>query len=138
MKPWLLYSLITAFFWGLWGIFAKLASRSMGSRNLLLLGTMGSILAFPVFLAMFHKQLKFDWTSINFYYALLGGVIGSIGCLFFYQALARGEASKVVVMTAMYPAITVVLSILVLAEKPTIYKIAGICCALMSIYFLSK
>lgn len=138
MKIWLFYTVITACLWGVWGFFSKLASRSVTPKNLLLLGSLGGILVLPIYISMFYKQFRFEWNCPNYYYAILGGIAGSIGGVFFYQAISKGEISRIVVITAMYPIITVLLSLVILHERLTPYKIAGICFALIGLYFLSK
>ena len=137
MKTWLLYSIICLFLWGFWGIFGKLASRSVSSPNLLLFALIGNFIVFPIYLGMFFKQISFKITSIDYYLAILAGVIGTIGGLFFYLAISKGEATRVVLITALYPVITVIFSYFFLNEQITIYKFFGILFALVGIILIS-
>ena len=137
MNAWVLYSLITVCVWGFWGLSAKLASRSVSSQNLLLLAFLGNLLVFPLCLAVFGRHLRFIWRQPDYHFAVLAGIIGALGTLFFYLALTRGEASRVVVMTAMYPVITVILAFVFLHEPVTIHKAAGIAFALAALILLS-
>jgi len=130
--------MIATCLWGVWGFLGKLASRSVAYEALILLGTIGGFLVFPVYMGMFHREFKFEWNSASYYYAILAGVVGNMGGLFFYRAISKGEASRVVVMTATYPVLTVLLSIFILREEITTYKILGICLAIAGIYFLSR
>ncbi len=138
MKIWLIYAALCTTMWGVWGLFGKLASKTVTSRNLILLGTIGAIVIYPIYFLLFFKDLKFDWKAPAYYYALLAGLVGSLGAIFFYLALAKGEASKVVVITALYPALTVLLSILVLKESMAPHKIAGIVFAIVGVLLLSR
>jgi transporter family protein len=65
------------------------------------------------------------------------GLFAGIGVAFFYRALSIGDASRVVVFTALYPLVTVFLSLAFLRESITPYKIIGIACALLAVTFLS-
>lgn len=138
MRPWLLHSFIALGLWGFWGFLGKVASRSVASRNLLLLSSIGSLLVFPIFLAIFHKHFRFIWHDADYYYAIIGGTAGALGGLFFYWAISRGEASRVVIVTAMYPIVTVILAWFFLKEPLTIQKIAGIVFAVLGICLLTR
>jgi transporter family protein len=59
------------------------------------------------------------------------------GTLLFYQALARGKASVVLPMTAMYPALTVVLALLILGEVVSLKQGLGILFALIAVILLA-
>lgn len=138
MKPWLLYSLAVMGVWGTWGFFARMAARSVTPQNLVLLGAIGGLLMYPIFFAIFHEHLKFNWHNADCYYAVIGGILGTIGALLFFWAISRGEASRVVPITAMYPVITVILAWLFLKEPLTAQKITGIVFAMLGVCLLSR
>lgn len=137
MKTWLLYAALCTTMWGVWGFFGKLASRTVGSKNLILLGTVGALIIYPVYFLLFFGNFKFEWKVPAYYFALLAGIVGSLGAIFFYLALSKGEASRVVVFTALYPALTVLLSFLLLKEPLSLYKMAGIAFAVVGMLLLS-
>ena len=137
MKPWLLYSVLTLVLWGGWGFLGKVSSLGMPERTLLLLGSLGFALTFPVVWALFPRALRFDLGSFPFYAALLSGLFAGIGVVFFYRAIALGDASRVVAFTAMYPLVTVLLSVLVLRETMSAVKCLGVLCPLAAAVLLS-
>jgi transporter family protein len=137
VKPWLLYSLLTLVLWGFWGFMGKASSQHIPDRTLLLLGSLGFALTFPLVYVLFPRDLRFNVRSIHYYSALFSGLFAGIGVIFFYRALTMGDASKVVAFTAMYPLITVILSLIFLHESITIYRAIGIMCALAAAVFLS-
>jgi len=104
----------------------------------MLLGSLGSFLVLPVVLYFFHTSFDFQPKSMDHNYAVLGGIAASVGALFFYFAISKGDASKVVCITAMYPVVTVLLSFLVLKEPMNLAKTTGIIFALIGIFLLSK
>lgn len=137
MNNWLFYSFITTFLWGLWGLTGKLASRTVSSQNLLLLAAIGSFIVYPLYIMLFSKHFQFQWNNLDNYLAIIGGILGAFGGLFFYMAISKGEISRVVAITATYPAITVLLAWIFLHEAMTIQKGAGILFAVVGIYLLS-
>jgi len=138
MKTWIFYSLIALFFWGLWGFCEKMASRSVIPGNLIILSTLGSFAIFPIYLMAFGRHFTFNWGNPDYYMSLAGGMAGAVGGVFFYFALSEGEASRVVVITALYPMITVILASLFLHETLTLSKLAGIACAIAAMVLLTR
>ena len=138
MKAWLIYALISTCLWGVWGLAGKLASRTVSPQSLILLGSAGAFLIFPLWVLLFGRQFRFLWGDLNFYWALIGGAVGSAGGVFYYMALSRGEASRVVAITATYPLVTFVLAFLILGEPLTFRKSLGILFALAAVVLLSK
>lgn len=62
----------------------------------------------------------------------------AVGLLLFFEALARGPAMVVVPLTALYPAVAVVLSRIFLQEALTLRHLAGLALALAAVWLLSK
>jgi len=69
--------------------------------------------------------------------AMVAGAIASVGWLAFAVLLTRMEASVVVPLTALYPALTAVLAIALLHESATPKKLLGIGLSLTAVYLLS-
>jgi uncharacterized membrane protein len=51
-------------------------------------------------------------------FALIVGILGSVGAITFFLALQHGRASLVVPLSALYPAITILLSFFFLGGRP--------------------
>ena len=64
-------------------------------------------------------------TAAGVLFALLSGVWGAIGTLFFSMAIKRGDASIIVTLSAIYPVFIVLLSPLVLQEKISLAHAVG-------------
>ena len=137
MHPWLQYSLLTVLLWGSMGFLGKLASRSVPTQAMPLMGALGGLLVFPVVLALLHRQLRFDWQDANVWFGLLAGMIGATGTVLFYAAISRGEASRVVVITATYPVLTFLLSLLFLGETMSLQKLIGVALAVAGVCLLA-
>ncbi|MCU0598182.1 MAG: EamA family transporter [Desulfobacterales bacterium] len=138
MTTWVSYSIIALCFWGLWGFCEKVASRSVIPGNLIILSTLGSLSIFPIYLTLFAREFKFSWQNPDYYMSLAGGMAGAVGGVFFYFAISKGEASRVVTLTSLYPMISVILASLFLNEALTLQKIAGIACAMAAMVLLTQ
>jgi len=137
MNHWFFPSISALFLWGLWGFLGKVASQNIPNKPLLLLGSLGFALTFPIIYLILPREFRFNPTNMNYYYAILSGIFGGIGVLFFYIGLDRGDASRVVAFTAMYPFVTFTLSFILLHETFTVYKMIGIISAIAASILLS-
>jgi uncharacterized membrane protein len=137
ISSWLFSSMVTWLLFGFWGFFGKLASRTVTWQNLVILSNIGWFTILPLVMVIFRQYLKFEANQINYYWAILSGIAGSAGMIFFYIALTRGEASRVVAITAAYPLVVVVLAVIFLREPVTTLKIIGVILTMVGVYFLS-
>jgi transporter family protein len=135
MKLWYVYSALTVVTWGLWGVFSKLASNYSKPKQALLFQTAG-VLAFAV-VVLFMEKFRFEWSVPGFSWAALGGFFAFIGFLTFFAALDQGKASTVVTLSALYPLVTILLSILFLQERLTPRQGIGIVFALIASVLLA-
>ena len=69
--------------------------------------------------------------------AIIAGLFGGAGYLFFVKALEQGKASIVIPLTALYPAITAIIALIVLREKISVYQGIGILLAVAASILLS-
>jgi transporter family protein len=118
---WLGFSLLALGLWGVWGFLGKVASQHLPSQQIYLLAISGHLAVVGYILA-----------------GGVGAIAMAVGLLLFYQALARGPATVVVPLTALYPAVAVVLSRVFLQEALTLRHLAGLALALAAAWLLSK
>ena len=137
MKAWLLFSILATVLWGFWGFFAKLSARSVGPEKLLLLATAGNLLVYPVYLALYWRHLSFSFAKPDQWFAVVSGSVSAVAALFFYFAFTRGEASKIVAITATYPILTVLLALIFLGEQMSPVKCTGIAFAVFGVILIS-
>jgi transporter family protein len=107
---------------GALGVTSKLALRTLSWQELLLWATVGYVLTTTALLLM--GEVGFHWET-NSWWALASAVAVNGGLVFLYLALGAGEASKVIPVTAAYPALTLLLSALFLAEHVSAAKVGG-------------
>ena len=135
MKTWYVYAVLTVVTWGLWGVFSKLASNYSKPKQALLFQTVG-VLAFAV-VVLFMEKFRFEWSLPGFTWAALGGFFAFVGFLTFFAALDTGKASTVVTLSALYPLVTILLSVSFLHETLTTRQGIGIAVALVASVLLA-
>jgi len=135
---WLLYAGLSLVAWGLWGFLARISVSAIGWRETVFLSYVGGLIAFLLFMLLGglkvpHHQTQAIWLAA----AILAGVLGFIGTPSFYAALDQNPSSIVVVITSLYPLVTVALSALFLGESITTNKLLGISFAIAALILLS-
>jgi transporter family protein len=122
--------LLTVITWGLWGFCSKIAFNYAKPRQTLLFQTVG-VLAFAV-LVLFLEKFHVEWNLPGFSWAAIGGFFSFVGFLTFFIAIEQGKASTVVTLSALYPVVTILLSIAFLHERLTARQGVGIVLALVA------
>ncbi|HTC65777.1 MAG TPA: EamA family transporter [Candidatus Acidoferrum sp.] len=136
MKVWYVYAVLTVVTWGLWGVCSKIAATYAKPRQALLFQTVG-ILAFAL-LVLALEKFKIEWNAAGFGWAALGGFLAFAGFLTFFAALDQGKASTVVTLSALYPLVTILMSIGFLHEKLSMRQGIGIVAALIASVLLAE
>lgn len=136
MKIWYLYAVLTVVMWGIWGVFSKLAAAHARPRQMLIFQSIG-VLAFAI-LVLAIEKFKVERSLPGFGWSFAAGFFTFIGFLTFFAALEQGKASTVVTLSALYPVVTIVLSILFLHEKLTMRQVSGIVFALVASVLLAE
>jgi transporter family protein len=135
MLDWLPASLIALLIYGLWGFFPKLAVQDISPSSALLWEVAGALLVGAGVLASLHGRPDMHPRGVLF--AVLTGVTGMAGTLFFFMAARQGKISLVVSITALYPLVTILLAVIFLGEKLSGKQLGGILSALIAIYLLT-
>jgi transporter family protein len=124
--------------WGTWGVFSKLAVERIDQQVLV----WGSLIVVPVILLIYliasGQLVPLEMHGAGITFAMLGGVGAALGTACFYLLLARERASLAVPMTSLYPALTVLLSVLFLKEQLNGLHVLGILFALAAVALLSR
>ncbi|HIJ90402.1 MAG: EamA family transporter [Desulfobulbaceae bacterium] len=136
MESWLIPASAALIIYGLWGFFPKLAVSYINPTSALIYEIAGAMLVGLVTLCAvgFHPETH----PKGILFAVLTGVAGMVGTLFFFAAASRGKISVVVSMTALYPIITIVLAAIFLHEPITAKQLLGMLCAVVAIMLLTS
>lgn len=79
------------------------------------------------------RQNFTEITSVGVGWAVLAGSIDSLGTILFVLASQRGRLDEAVVISSLYPAVTVLLARLVLKEHFTRWRFVGLLAALVAV-----
>lgn len=124
------------FLLGFVGFFMEVATRHTGAWSVYIMGLLPLVI---IFIASFVvSRMRAEWSLPALSYAFIGGLVGTLGTIAFYQALARGPVAQSVALTALYPGVTLVLAILVLKEHISFTQVTGIALAIVAGYLMTR
>jgi drug/metabolite transporter (DMT)-like permease len=136
MPRWLLYSILTVVFWGVWGFLPRKLG-AMSAEQSQVISTLGLL---PIMVVLGARRSFLSGTRLKrgCLLALAAGLVGSVGNIAFYRLMNAGQsAATVVPFTSLYPMVTVTLAVVLLKEKLNAVQIFGVVLALVSIYFFN-
>lgn len=123
--------------WGLWGFLYKLGILRIGLMRVLLWSSITyGISNVLVLLFLINRGVSLSSSGIGL--AVAGSAFATIGSILFLFLLQRYQVGIVVPLTALYPAVSVLLGILVLKEELKPVNALGILLALAAGYLLSR
>lgn len=137
-RPWMLLSILTVLLWGCWGLESKIIVERISPWMNQVIFSLG--LLPPLAWMLLSKNLRRTAGSprMGAFYGFFTGMLGGIGNIALYLALARGgQASVVVPLVGLAPLITVILALLWLKESLNRAQWFGVFLAVVSIYLLS-
>jgi transporter family protein len=136
MTDWLSLSIGALLTWGVWGIFGKMASKYLDGQSLFFYQLVTGLLVIGIAFTVtgFRPDMQ-NKTGIA--WAVATGVASAVGQILYFSALGKGKASIVVLMTGLYPVITVILAFLVLREAISWTQGLGIFFAVVAMGLLS-
>jgi uncharacterized membrane protein len=129
VAPWMAFALVSLVLYGVAGVTQKLATNHISTE----LSTVCFALAFvPVALAVMIIWPVQEWRlpAKAWVLAVTTGALISTGTLTLFAAYRTGKASVVTALTALYPALTVVISVPLFDEKLDARKVGAIVLAL--------
>jgi transporter family protein len=125
---------ITILGWGIGSFLYKIANDAIHPMMVSIIVTCVYIIITPITL-LFYKFPK-DLNQTGIIFSVLAGLIMAVGSLAYFYALKRGAAGEVTAIISLYPALTLVLSMLFMGEQLTWRKSIGILFALASVIAL--
>jgi transporter family protein len=136
IAAWLPFSLLSLLGWGLWGFVQKPLTDRIDVWSIAFLeGTTTLALALVWAIAL-REQLSPRQRAVPF--VMAAAACGYTGNIAFLMAVERGTASVVVPLTAMYPLVTIAVSMAVLKESISASQKLGVVLAAGAIFFLSR
>jgi len=136
MSDWFASALIALLFWGLWGVFSKIANMYLPSWVIFITEALVYVVVGSIVWGL--QRFTLPWSAPGLAAAVAAGLCGGGGLFFFLRALAGGPASVVVPLTSLYPLITVLVGVTLLAETLTLRHLLGIALAAAAVWLLSN
>jgi len=131
-SKWLTYALITTLLWGVWGAFTGLpAEKGFPDTLIYVVWALTMVPPALIVLARARWRIQFDRRSV-----LLGlavGVLGAGGQMLLFRAVQLGPPYLIFPIVSLSPALTIVLSLVLLRERTGRLGAAGIALALCSL-----
>ncbi len=131
-KPWLLYALVTTFFWGVWGAFAGLPTEHGFPETLVYV-----VWALTMIPPAVYAMQKVGWRLQRDPRSLaLGAVIGFFGAggqMLLFHAVHTGPTYLIFPLIALSPVVTIALSMVLLGERVTRIGAIGVLLALLAL-----
>jgi len=135
IEIWLLFCIGTILCYGTGQQFSKKGVQLIGSYQTGILYTIASICIQTTYWVLLPDDKANDLGGILI--AIFAGIMGSWGFVFYIFALKSGKVSIVSVITAGYPAVSVVLAITLIGDVLTIPQAIGILLVVTAIIFIS-
>ncbi len=130
---WLAPTLLYVVLLGALGVTGKLALRGLGWQELIV-WTAIAYGACALFFLATGTGIKLE---VDTWWALASAVIVPAALILLYVALGNGEASKIIPISAAYPAVTLLLAGLFLSETVTLAKLGGLALVLGGVVLLT-
>jgi len=135
MNNWFPPSIACLILWGVWGFFPKLATRYLPPGSVFIYQALGTLVV--IFFVLISINFRPEVHPRGIIFSILAGLAAALGTVFFLLALAKGKASVVVTMTALYPLITLLLSAIFLKETLTLKQALGVLFSLAALLLFS-
>jgi len=135
MELWLLFAIGTILCYGTAQQFSKKGVQLIGSYQTGILYAVASIVIQTTYWLLLPDDVQGDMDGILM--AVFAGFLGALGFVFYIFALKSGKVSIVSVLTAGYPAVSVLLAITLIGEILTIGEGIGILLVVSAIITLS-
>jgi bacterial/archaeal transporter family protein len=132
---WIVYSLLSTLFFGLWGILSKIALNHISFASLFIYDCLAYLIGGLI--ALYFNEFKLETNYKGIIYSLLYGAAGIIATLLFILAVTKGKASLVTAITAAYPCVTILLAIIFLNENLTLKQFFGIILSIAGVILIT-
>lgn len=116
------FALLTLVGWGVGDVFATIAARKIGNRNLFFISQIFS----TILLALYIPFVGFPSDGVMFVFAILLGLLVARGTLFYFEALEVGNAALAGTIAGSFIVPIVIFSVILFAERLSSVQIAGI------------
>jgi len=134
MPRWLFWTLMTLLSWGIWGVLSEvIAQTPLHSQAMLTVG----LLPIIAVLRGIIRPAPHGNRRRGIVLAFGSGIASSLGNVAFFAALEGAKAATIVPLTALSPAVTVLLAVPLLKERVTPLQWCGMLLSVAAIYLFN-
>jgi drug/metabolite transporter (DMT)-like permease len=138
MSRWLFWTMVTIITWGMWAVLSNLLSKEIESPAHSQVASTLGILPVVVMLWWMKDPPTVGNHRRGLLIALGSGIVSSLGNIAFFDLFHRGaKAAAAIPITALSPAVTVLLAIPILHERLSLAQWIGISLSFVAIYFFN-
>lgn len=122
-----IYIGLTIFFWGLAPVFDKIALKTVAPLIAISIRMMWSALAMILFVLFAGKAetlVNLPFENISFLF--VSASVSLLGYMFYFKALSKGNASKVVPAVATFPLVTAIIAFILMGDPFSVQKLSAI------------
>ena len=134
-SSWLVYAIMSLILYGTWGFLGAKASALLDPRSVMWFSSIGIFIAGFCCLVSLHFKPQFSNYGVSV--SVLTGLTNGLGTLCFIAALRIGPIIPIIMITALYPMVSILLAILFLHQIITTKQFIGILFSLVAIYCLA-
>ena len=137
IPPWLIYAIIAATCWGIWGVLSKGPSRELSGWMTQMLFTFALIPS--VVFASLSKRVRVGTNKpAGLFWGFVSGLIAAAGNIAFYLALENGADTSIAIpLTNIYPLVTIGIAYFWFKERLNWIQGIGVLLAVVAITLLS-
>lgn len=130
-----LYTFLSLVLYGLWGFFGAKTSTFLSPRLAVFFSGIGSAVIGFLCFPLTHLKIQSSFQGATF--GIITGASTALGTIFFIAALQKGPQIPVVMMTALYPMITILLLFLFDNDHLSMHQIIGIILSIIALILLN-
>jgi len=124
------------FGWGFWGFFLKLSDKRIG-QQVAFWDSIALLIVIILYLVFSNQLFPLKNDTVGISWGILAGVAAGVASIFFFVLLSKNPVGYLVTLSALYPAITIILSVIFLHEQITPVKAIGFIFAFMAFILLA-
>jgi len=131
----IIFGLLAMLGWGVGDFFGAISSRKIGSvKTYFWMRVLGTVLASPFLLI---SQERSSWQLWFFIPLFISGVLDFIGTISFYNGFNIGNLSVVSPIASSWSVITIILSLIFLNERLSLFQLLAILLIVLGIWLVS-
>jgi len=137
IESWLTAALLTVAVWGLATLTSKPATVQLGARRMVTMVFLGEAAVYFALFLLLGTDVILEGAPVPVAAGLFAGAAGALAYLFYYEGMRSGTVGLIGTVSAAYPVVTILLSLLVLGETLGAAQALGIALVLLCVGILA-